>query len=562
MKNILRGTVLGFIMLIGCMVLPVQAQEITEGNKTQEDQNNGNQNEGNQNEGNQNDGNQNDENQKPVNIKELSKVTVVFKDGNKYTYTGKEIRPEVSKITFYDKNNTYQEMTEGFTLTYGKPGSLKEVGTVDVKLVIDGVEGEIWIEDAYSIVFNKATKLSASNVSYNNTKLTWSKVTGAHGYVIYRSTKKGETGKALKTITSGSTVSYNDKSVKIGTTYYYKIRAYRTVDGKRVYAGYSSQVGRTAQLPGTTMVSTKKSSYKQITVKWKKVSAASGYALYRSTSESGSYTRVATIKGVDKVTYKDTVPVCGKTYYYKVRPYRTYNKKNYLGGSTKALEGHTTPNTVQFNSNSASGRDYVKLRWDKSAGAKGYVIYRSTQKNKGFERIYTIKSAKTLSWTQKNLDEDTVYYYKVRGYTTVDGKNIYGSLSKPYEKIIVSERLESIREYTYVKYKSGGASPSGWDCSGFTKWALKYIYGVTIPKYSGDQAKTGRAIDKNDMSKWKPGDILVYKSGGRVNHVALYLGDGKLMHALSKKHGTIIQDVNYYEKWDKKNNLYSVRRCF
>lgn len=74
------------------------------------------------------------------------------------------------------------------------------------------------------------------------------------------------------------------------------------------------------------------------------------------------------------------------------------------------------------------------------------------------------------------------------------------------------------------------------------------------------QATGGTAVDKNNMNSWKPGDILVYKSGSRVNHVALYLGDGLLMHALNAKYGTLIQDVFYYEKWDAKNYLADVRR--
>ena len=88
---------------------------------------------------------------------------------------------------------------------------------------------------------------------------------------------------------------------------------------------------------------------------------------------------------------------------------------------------------------------------------------------------------------------------------------------------------------------------------------LKYI-GVSIPRTAARQYSEGRSINKNNMSLWNPGDILVYASGGRVNHVALYLGNGMLMHALNSKYGTLIQGVSYYEKWDHKNSLYAVRR--
>lgn len=115
------------------------------------------------------------------------------------------------------------------------------------------------------------------------------------------------------------------------------------------------------------------------------------------------------------------------------------------------------------------------------------------------------------------------------------------------------------RKYTGVKYCYGGADTDGWDCSGFTQWVLKQVGGL-IPRTTVLQAQGGIAIDVNERSKWSSGDILIYQSGGAVNHVALYLGNNQLMHALNSKYGTIIQDVDYYEKWDEKNKLKAVRR--
>lgn len=70
--------------------------------------------------------------------------------------------------------------------------------------------------------------------------IKWVKIPGASGYVIYRSTKKSSGYKAVKTITKGGTVSFVNKKLKKGKRYYFKIRAYRTVSGKRVYSGYSA----------------------------------------------------------------------------------------------------------------------------------------------------------------------------------------------------------------------------------------------------------------------------------------------------------------------------------
>ncbi|MBQ6440401.1 MAG: chitobiase/beta-hexosaminidase C-terminal domain-containing protein [Mogibacterium sp.] len=68
----------------------------------------------------------------------------------------------------------------------------------------------------------------------------WSRVSGATGYVIYRSTKKSSGFKAVKTIKKGGTLKYVNKKLKKGKRYYYKVRAYRTMEGRKVYGRYSA----------------------------------------------------------------------------------------------------------------------------------------------------------------------------------------------------------------------------------------------------------------------------------------------------------------------------------
>lgn len=84
-----------------------------------------------------------------------------------------------------------------------------------------------------------APKLTAKSTS-NKAKLSWNKVSGATGYQIYRSTKKKSGYKKIKTIKKVSTTSFINKKLKSKRTYYYKIRAYKTINGKKVYSSYSS----------------------------------------------------------------------------------------------------------------------------------------------------------------------------------------------------------------------------------------------------------------------------------------------------------------------------------
>jgi len=80
----------------------------------------------------------------------------------------------------------------------------------------------------------------AVNVKTRSAKLTWKKVSGATGYMVYRSTKKISGFKRVATVKKASTVKYVNKKLKKGKTYYYKIRAYRTVNGKTLYSKYTT----------------------------------------------------------------------------------------------------------------------------------------------------------------------------------------------------------------------------------------------------------------------------------------------------------------------------------
>ncbi|MEH7074528.1 S8 family serine peptidase [Neobacillus drentensis] len=165
------------------------------------------------------------------------------------------------------------------------------------------------------------TSVKAASSDYNKLTVSWSKVTGASGYEVYRATSK--TGAFTKVATvSGSTSSYANSSLTTGQTYYYKVVAFTTVEGKKLVSPNSSTVSAKPALKTPTSVKADKASSTSINVSWDKVSGASGYEVYRATSKSGSYTKVTT---TSSSSYTNTKLTKGKTYYYKVRAYRTVN---------------------------------------------------------------------------------------------------------------------------------------------------------------------------------------------------------------------------------------------
>lgn len=91
-------------------------------------------------------------------------------------------------------------------------------------------------------------------------------------------------------------------------------------------------------------------------------------------------------------------------------------------------------------------------------------------------------------------------------------------------------------------YVYGGTSlTNGADCSGFTQSVFAH-FGITIGRSSRDQAAKGKEIS---MSAIQPGDLLFYASGSYINHVAIYIGDGKIIHSSNPTTGITITKYNY-----------------
>lgn len=93
------------------------------------------------------------------------------------------------------------------------------------------------------------------------------------------------------------------------------------------------------------------------------------------------------------------------------------------------------------------------------------------------------------------------------------------------------------------RYKAGGNDPhTGADCSGFTRYVMQHGAGVSLNRSSSAQATQGRTVSADEM---QPGDLIFYGNGSRVNHVAMYIGNGQIVHASTYSTGIKISQWNY-----------------
>lgn len=178
---------------------------------------------------------------------------------------------------------------------------------------------------------------SASSAGYNSLKVTWKKVSGADGYVVYRKNTSDQWERIGK-VKSGTNVSYKDTKLTTGKTYTYTVRAYRRDNGKTVMSSYVKEGISGKPVPAKTSLSFARKSSTSVKVSWKKVSGASGYVVYRAESSSGEYTRVKHVTSGSTLNFTDKNLNSSKIYSYKIRAYRTVNEKKVYGTWSSAAK--------------------------------------------------------------------------------------------------------------------------------------------------------------------------------------------------------------------------------
>ena len=105
--------------------------------------------------------------------------------------------------------------------------------------------------------------------------------------------------------------------------------------------------------------------------------------------------------------------------------------------------------------------------------------------------------------------------------------------ASPAPSATASRVLGTADQYIGVPYTWGGNTPqSGFDCSGFTKYVFAK-HGIQLPRTSREQSRAGRGVAL-DLGALIPGDIMLFAARGEaISHVAIYVGDGQIIHASS-----------------------------
>ncbi|MBQ7296603.1 MAG: fibronectin type III domain-containing protein [Clostridia bacterium] len=348
----------------------------------------------------------------------------------------------------------------------------------------------------------KVSNLKATTVSMTSVKLSWSKVSGATAYQIQKYVNKKWT-----TVANTKNLNYTVKSLKAGTTYSFRVRAYRTVSDVKKYGTASSTLKYTAGVGKVANVKISDSDYNSATLSWSKMSGVTGYQVYKYdySNKSKGWYKVKTISSASTVKYTYGKLVTGTKYAFKVRAYYKTSSKTYYGSFcsniyyTPKLETVTGLQLTKLSSTAAT------LTWNEVPGAEGYQVYDyATGKA---VKLPTVKTEKAFI----SLKDGNVYKIKVRPYTKKSGSTVKGAFC---DALVFYSAPAAVKNFDATVLDSGYAKFT-WDAAeGAAGYNLYVKVGTFWKLIAGDITSTAYTLKDTAYLKDNTFMIRAYVQNG------------------------------------------------
>ncbi len=343
----------------------------------------------------------------------LSKATVTLAQTS-VTYTGAAQTPAAAvtlngkTLSTADYTVAYQNNTNAGTAKVTVTGKGNYTGTATAAFTIAKAGNTVTASSVNKIVSAKAQSFSIGAKAKGGAKLTYKsnnksitvdkngKVTVAKNYI----------GKATITISAAATTNYNAAV-------------------KQIYV--------TINPTGTKLSSVASAKTGQLTIKWAKNAAVTGYQVQYATSGKFNGAKTLNVKSNKTVTRTLSKLKEKQKYYVRIRTYKTVGKVNYYSAWSAAksatVKGVTAPAAVKLTSVKSAKAGEMTVKWGKNAKAGGYQLQYATAKNFKSAKTVAVKKAKTTSTTIKKLTKGKKYYVRVRTYQKVSGKTYYSAWS-------------------------------------------------------------------------------------------------------------------------------------
>ena len=247
-----------------------------------------------------------------------------------------------------------------------------------------------------------------STVSDSAVKLDWSKNDKATGYVIEQ--YKGGKWTALATTKNNTTLTFTVKGLASATVYSFRIKSFRTVNGKTDYSEYTSLKAATS-FGGVNNLTVKSYTASAITLAWNKNASANGYVVEQY--KGGKWTQIAKTSSNATVTYAVNGLKADTTYTFRVRAYKTAAGKTIYSEYTRLAAKTRIAKVASFRVTGTT-TSAVELSWNKNDKATGYII--ETYRGGKWTVLATTKNNTTLRFTVKGLARNTTYSFRIKAF--------------------------------------------------------------------------------------------------------------------------------------------------
>ncbi len=335
--------------------------------------------------------------------------------------------------------------------------------------------------------------------------LSWSKADGAEGYILYAycGSKEYEFD-VTKT-------KFEHTGVLNGEKWNYYLKAYKTVNGERVFSDrtqtVSVTVGDFIDSPKDFIAETDDG---VVNLSWSKVDGADGYILYAYNGSQYYEIDLTTTKyahkGIDN----------GEKWNYYLKAYKVVNGEKVFSDATKTLSvsvGETLNAAVDLVA--TAGNRQIDLSWSKVTGAEGYVVYLFNEDTQEYEPL-TVTSKTTYSHT--GLKNGKAYTYMVAPFKTINGKRHYGDYSMAITAIPTTGSSTDVDRVLNIK----GTTPYGISHSEYISAKANHdAFNESVDVYITTNQESTKAVKDvlknyaNGLSSFiiYPFDISVYKEG-------------------------------------------------
>ncbi len=342
------------------------------------------------------------------------------------------------------------------TLTY-RVEKLNPSTTYKFRMKAFKLDGDNASYSGYTAVSGKTNPSVVSGVKIGGRaadalRINWTKNPTASGYIIEQY-KSGKWTRIAR-IANNTTTTYRVEKLSSSTTYQFRIQAFGSDGSTPLYGSYTTLSGTT--LPNAVSgLKIGGTAYDALRLNWNGDAKASGYIIEQY--KNGKWTRIARIGNNTTVTYRVEELSPSTTYQFRVQAFG-FDGNTPLYSSYKQISGKTmtavfkAPGAVKGVKIGGRAADTLRLNWNKSVNASGYII--EQYKNGKWTRIARIGSSSTLTYRVEKLTAATTYQFRIQSFGYSGSTPVYSS-------------------YTYINGKTNPGVVTGLRIGGTAKDALR-----------------------------------------------------------------------------------------